>query len=103
MEISVDSAMAALRKVMDPELHRDIVALGMVKDLRVESGGVSLQVELTTPACPLKDTIAKDVEAALRGAVTVGEAEADRLRSAVAQGERLRFDEAMVRRRLIGF
>jgi ATP-binding protein involved in chromosome partitioning len=68
MEITNDGAMAALRKVMDPELHRDIVSLGMVKDLRVEGGVASLQVELTTPACPLKDTIAKDVEAALRAA-----------------------------------
>jgi ATP-binding protein involved in chromosome partitioning len=68
MEITLDSAMAALRKVMDPELHRDIVSLGMVKDLKVEGGAASLQVELTTPACPLKDTIAKDVEGALRAA-----------------------------------
>ena len=68
MEITTDSAMAALRKVMDPELHRDLVSLGMVKDLKVEGGSASLQVELTTPACPLKETIARDVEAALRGA-----------------------------------
>ena len=60
--------MAALRKVMDPELHRDLVALGMVKDLVVEGDAVSLEVELTTPACPLKDTIGRDVEAALRAA-----------------------------------
>jgi ATP-binding protein involved in chromosome partitioning len=68
MEISLDSAMAALRKVMDPELHRDLVSLGMIKDLRVDGGAASLEVELTTPACPLKDTIARDVETALRGA-----------------------------------
>src|SRR5512141_1348475 len=62
------SALDALRKVMDPELHRDIVSLGMVKDLRVEGDAVRLRVELTTPACPLRETIGKDVEAALRGA-----------------------------------
>jgi len=62
------AALEALRKVMDPELHRDIVSLGMVKDLRVEGDSVRLKVELTTPACPLKDTIGRDVEAALRGA-----------------------------------
>jgi ATP-binding protein involved in chromosome partitioning len=61
-------AIAALRKVMDPELHRDLVSLGMVKDLRVEGDVVSLKVELTTPACPLRATIGKDVEAALRAA-----------------------------------
>jgi ATP-binding protein involved in chromosome partitioning len=62
------SALEALRKVMDPELHRDLVSLGMIKDLAVEGDAVRLKVELTTPACPLKDTIGRDVEAALRGA-----------------------------------
>jgi len=62
------SALDALRKVIDPELRRDIVALNMVKDLKVEGGTVSLEVELTTPACPLKDRIGKDVEEALRAA-----------------------------------
>ncbi len=61
------AALEALRKVMDPELHRDLVSLGMVKDLRVEGDAVRVRVELTTPACPLKDTIGRDVEAALRG------------------------------------
>src|SRR5512141_2236326 len=62
------TALDALRKVMDPELHRDVVSLGMIKDLRVDGDAVRLKVELTTPACPLKDTIGKDVEAALRAA-----------------------------------
>jgi ATP-binding protein involved in chromosome partitioning len=61
-------ALDALKKVQDPELRRDIVGLGMVKDLRVEGRTVSLKVELTTPACPLKETISRDVEAALKAA-----------------------------------
>jgi ATP-binding protein involved in chromosome partitioning len=68
MPIDANSALAALRKVMDPELHRDLVSLGMVKDLKVDGDAVSLRVELTTPACPLKDSIGRDVEAALRAA-----------------------------------
>jgi ATP-binding protein involved in chromosome partitioning len=68
MAIDKNSALEALKKVNDPELHRDLVGLGMIKDLVVEGTAVSLKVELTTPACPLKDTISKDVEAALRGA-----------------------------------
>lgn len=68
MALDHDTALAALRKVNDPELHRDLVTLGMIKDLHVDGESVRLKVELTTPACPLKDTIAKDVEAALRGA-----------------------------------
>jgi ATP-binding protein involved in chromosome partitioning len=68
MPIQSDAALAALKKVLDPELRRDIVSLGMVKDLEVDGDAVSLRVELTTPACPLKETIGKDVEAALRAA-----------------------------------
>ena len=68
MSIDSQTAMAALRKVHDPELRRDLVGLNMVKDLVVEGSVVSLQIELTTPACPLQDTIGRDVEAALRGA-----------------------------------
>jgi ATP-binding protein involved in chromosome partitioning len=68
MALDTQAALESLKKVMDPELRRDIVSLGMVKDLRVENGAVSLKVELTTPACPLRETIGKDVESALRGA-----------------------------------
>ncbi len=55
----------ALRKVQDPELHRDIVSLGMVKNLAVADGRVSFTVELTTPACPLRETIDADCKKAL--------------------------------------
>jgi ATP-binding protein involved in chromosome partitioning len=58
--------LAALSRVNDPELNRDIVSLNMVKNLRVEQGTVKLRVELTTPACPLKDQIAASVDKALR-------------------------------------
>ena len=68
MALDPQTALEALKKVMDPELRRDIVSLGMVKDLRVENGAVRLRVELTTPACPLRETIGKDVDSALRGA-----------------------------------
>ena len=62
------AVLAALSQIQDPDLHRDVVSLGMIKDLEVQGSAVSLKVELTTPACPLKETISKDVEAALRGA-----------------------------------
>lgn len=60
-----ESIVAALSNVRDPELHRDIVSLGMVKDIEIDGGHVSLKVELTTPACPLKEEIETDVRAAL--------------------------------------
>jgi len=56
----------ALSQVKDPELGRDIVSLGMVKHLAVDGGTVTFTLELTTPACPLKDRIDQDVRAALR-------------------------------------
>jgi ATP-binding protein involved in chromosome partitioning len=68
MPLDSEAALAALKNVMDPELRRDLVSLGMVKDLAVEGETVRLKVELTTPACPLKETISKDVKAALEGA-----------------------------------
>jgi ATP-binding protein involved in chromosome partitioning len=63
---------AALSQVMDPELNIDLVRAGMVKDVRVEGNDVKLKIELTTPACPMKDKIQKDVEAALRATPGMG-------------------------------
>lgn len=60
-----DQVIEALTNVMDPELNRNLVELGMVKDLVVDGGEVSLSVELTTPACPLKKQIEADVRQAL--------------------------------------
>jgi len=57
--------MAALATVKDPELHRDIVSLNMVKELVIDGGRVALTVELTTPACPLKGQIEQEIEAVL--------------------------------------
>ena len=55
----------ALKKVKDPELHVDIVTLGMIEGLKVEGGVASLTVNLTTPGCPLKTQIETEVRAAL--------------------------------------
>jgi ATP-binding protein involved in chromosome partitioning len=48
-------AMQALSRVIDPDLHRDIVSLDMVQDLKIQNGVASFRFVLTTPACPLKD------------------------------------------------
>ena len=60
-----DDVMAALATVNDPELHASIVRLGMVKDVALDGSSVKLKIELTTPACPLKDQIQQDIQAAL--------------------------------------
>jgi ATP-binding protein involved in chromosome partitioning len=57
----------ALRGVEDPELHRDIVSLDMVKNVVIDGTAVSLTVDLTTPACPLKDQIGEDITSTLQG------------------------------------
>lgn len=61
-----EQVVSALSKVNDPELHKDLVTLGMVKDVHADGASVRLGIELTTPACPLKDKIRGDVEAALK-------------------------------------
>jgi len=68
MTLSREQVMTALRTVQDPELFKDIVTLNMVKDVRIDGSAVFVNIELTTPACPLKERIEKDVTAALRGA-----------------------------------
>ena len=64
----------ALRAVKDPDLHQDIVALGFVKNLRVDGGRVAFTIELTTPACPVKDQMrdqARAVVASVPGVTSV--------------------------------
>jgi ATP-binding protein involved in chromosome partitioning len=56
----------ALRVVRDPDLHKDIVALGFVKNLRIDGGRVGFTIELTTPACPVKDLMRDQANAAVR-------------------------------------
>src|SRR5688500_8857318 len=59
-----DAVLNALRVVVDPDIRRDIVSLGFVKDLAIDAGRVSFTIELTTPACPVKDQLrAQAVEA----------------------------------------
>jgi ATP-binding protein involved in chromosome partitioning len=56
----------ALRSVIDPDLHRDIVTLGFVKDIAVCEDMVKVTIELTTPACPVKDDLKAQAERVIR-------------------------------------
>ncbi len=56
----------ALRVVKDPDLHKDIVTLKFVRDLQIEGGRVAFKIQLTTPACPVKDMLKSQAEAAVR-------------------------------------
>ncbi len=55
--ISEAQVLDALRSVMDPDLHRDIVSLGFIRNMQIEGGAVAFDVNLTTPACPVKDRL----------------------------------------------
>jgi len=55
MSVTRESVLHALSAVQDPDLGKDIVSLGFVKDVTADGGNVSLTIELTTPACPVKD------------------------------------------------
>ncbi|MBB3052811.1 ATP-binding protein involved in chromosome partitioning [Prauserella isguenensis] len=63
---SVETVRTALDSVQDPEIHKPITELGMVKDITVGDGGVvTVEVYLTVAGCPMKDTITKDTKAAV--------------------------------------
>ena len=57
MPVIESQVLEALKQVEDPDLRRDIVTLGFVKDIQIEGGKVSFKVELTTPACPVKELL----------------------------------------------
>jgi ATP-binding protein involved in chromosome partitioning len=64
----------ALKAVHDPDLHRDIVSLKFIKNLRIQGGRVSFSIELTTPACPVKDQMrdqARDLVSRIPGVTSV--------------------------------
>jgi len=64
--VSEAQVLTALREVLDPDLHKDIVALNFVRDLRIDGGRVTFAVELTTPACPAKADLKAQAEAVVR-------------------------------------
>jgi len=66
MPLHRDQIEDALRTVQDPDLHKDLVTLGMVKRIEPGEDRIALTIELTTPACPMKDRIRADVEQAVR-------------------------------------
>src|SRR5438874_10651150 len=53
--VTEEQVLTQLSKIQDPDLHRDVVSLGFIKELDIQDGVVSFKFELTTPACPVKD------------------------------------------------
>jgi ATP-binding protein involved in chromosome partitioning len=63
-----------LRQIQDPDLHKDIVTLGFIRDLKIDGGHVSFRIVLTTPACPVKaemENAAKEIVGGLPGVTSV--------------------------------
>jgi ATP-binding protein involved in chromosome partitioning len=92
MPVEQASVLEALKVVRDPDLQRDIVTLGFIKDLKIDGGRVSFTIELTTPACPVKDQMRDQARAAvqqLSGVTSVDVQMSARVREAVgADGTR---------------
>jgi ATP-binding protein involved in chromosome partitioning len=76
--LSESNIVESLRLVKDPDLHRDIVSLGFVKDVVIRGRDVDVTIELTTPACPVREELKTAALRAIResiedvGAVNVG-------------------------------
>jgi Mrp family chromosome partitioning ATPase len=64
--VTESEVMQALSGVNDPELHRSVVELGMVRDLVVHDGHVEFTLALTIPECPLRDQLAADARTAVK-------------------------------------
>lgn len=64
--LTEEAVLQSLRSVMDPDLRRDVVSLGFVKNLKIRDGHVSLDLELTTPACPVKDQLKAEATERIR-------------------------------------
>jgi ATP-binding protein involved in chromosome partitioning len=73
-QVTEQSVMSALSQIQDPDLHKDIVTLGFIRDLKIEGGAVSFRIVLTTPACPVKEqmeTQARELVGRIPGVTSV--------------------------------
>ena len=86
MSVSQEQVLAALRAVQDPDLHKDIVTLGFVKDVKIAGSEVDFTIELTTPACPVKDQMKAEAEGIVRGLPGVTAARATMTADVKARG-----------------
>lgn len=77
MEVTEEMAWSALREVIDPEIGCNIVDLGLVYDVAISGNSVRVRMTLTTPGCPMSETIAWGVKQALLNLPPVMDAEVD--------------------------
>ena len=87
MSLTPSEVLKALKSVQDPDLKQDLVSLGFIKHLAIDGGRVSFTIELTTPACPVRDLMkeqARAAVAALPGAREVHITMSSQVRSTIA-------------------
>jgi ATP-binding protein involved in chromosome partitioning len=65
LDVTREQVLDALRAVKDPDLHKDIVTLSFVKEVQIQGGEVDFTIELTTPACPVRDEMKAEAERAV--------------------------------------
>jgi ATP-binding protein involved in chromosome partitioning len=65
--LTEDKVLEVLKRVQDPDLHKDIVSLGFIRNLTIDAGNVAFDMNLTTPACPVKDQMRDEAVALVRG------------------------------------
>ena len=75
--LNEQAVLAALRQVIDPEIGCNIVDLGLIYNIAIADAKVSVQMTLTTPACPMGESIAQGAQWALLGIAGVEEAVVD--------------------------
>ncbi len=77
--VTKEAVLDALRQIQDPDLHRDIVTLGFVRDsdIAICGGNVSVKITLTTPACPVRDQMKRQAEELIRSLPGVSHAEVE--------------------------
>lgn len=86
--VTIDEILRALSNVRDPELDQDLVSLGMIRDVSVQGSRVSFAIELTTPACPLRDQITSEARRAVESLEGVAHVDIE-LRSNVPSDSRV--------------
>ena len=65
--VSEEQVLSVLEKVQDPDLRKDIVSLGFIRNLKIADGNVAFDLNLTTPACPVRDQMRDEAIALVKG------------------------------------
>jgi len=69
LKLTDENILRALQQVKDPDLHRDIVTLGFIKNLKIDGMNIRFDLQLTTPACPVRDRFISECEQAIRSTI----------------------------------